>query len=219
MKKIVIIGSPGAGKSTLARQLGKLLDIKVYHLDRLFWDPGWEGKTRETRIDILQHLSGDRQWIIEGTYLKSSEPRLQAADTIVFIDTPSYRCLWRIIKRHYEFRGQSRRDIPQGCADKLTFLRMLKVLAFPFHDKRRIKQKLESYEAKEIFTLHSPKEANDFLSVHGLNIYNKQAIFALRDSKKVTKPLFPQTLNHYKKQKAPVKQPVKLVRFLSASRS
>ena len=84
MDKIVIIGSPGAGKTTLARALGPLLKVKVFHLDRLFWQRDWKGKTTETRIDILQHLVQEKQWIIEGTYLSSSEPRLDAADTIIF---------------------------------------------------------------------------------------------------------------------------------------
>src|SRR5579859_7311827 len=84
MEKIVIIGPPGAGKTTLARELGPMLNIKVYHLDRLFWECCWKAKARDTRIDILQKLVLEKQWIIEGTYLKSSEPRLEAADTINF---------------------------------------------------------------------------------------------------------------------------------------
>ncbi len=43
MKKIILIGSGGSGKSTLARQLGNKLNIKVHHLDALFWKPNWEG--------------------------------------------------------------------------------------------------------------------------------------------------------------------------------
>ena len=120
MKKIVIIGSPGAGKSTLARKLGPMLKINVIHLDRLFWECGWKAKTRETRIDILQKRIMEKQWIIEGTYLHISELHLNAADTIIFLDTSPLCCLWRLIKRHREYRRRSRRDIPDGCTDKLT---------------------------------------------------------------------------------------------------
>ena len=87
MDRIVIIGSPGAGKSTLARKLGLILQINVVHLDRVFWGPGWKEKPRDTRIDILENIVQKQQWIIEGTYLGSSEPRLKAADTIIFLDT------------------------------------------------------------------------------------------------------------------------------------
>lgn len=84
MDKIVIIGSPGAGKSTLARDLGSIIHINVVHLDRIFWEPGWKEKPRNTRIDILEEIVRKEQWIIEGTYLGSSEFRLNAADTIIF---------------------------------------------------------------------------------------------------------------------------------------
>src|SRR5690348_14491300 len=141
MEKIVVIGSPGAGKTTLAKNLGPLLKLKVYHLDRLFWQRDWKGRDRETRIDILQKIVPEKQWIIEGTYLDSSEPRLEAADTIIFLDTPPFTCLWRIITRHWRSSGSSRRDIPMGCTDKLTWPRMLKVLAFPFRDRKRLIQK------------------------------------------------------------------------------
>jgi len=114
MKKIVIIGSPGAGKSTLARKLGPMLKINVIHLDRLFWECGWKAKTRETRIDILQKRIMEKQWIIEGTYLHISELHLKAADTIIFLDTSPFCCFSRIMKRHREYRMRSLRDIPKG---------------------------------------------------------------------------------------------------------
>jgi adenylate kinase family enzyme len=82
MKKIAIIGSPGAGKSTLACQLGKSLNIEIIHLDRYFWQSGWRERPRDARIKILKDLVQKERWIIEGSYLNSSEPRLNAADTI-----------------------------------------------------------------------------------------------------------------------------------------
>src|SRR5260370_23338407 len=100
-EKIVILGSSGAGKSTLARELSRMLNIKVYHLDRLFWQRGWKGKTRDTRIDIIQDLVREQQWIIDGNYLSASELHLNAADTIIFLDISPLVCLQRIIKRHH----------------------------------------------------------------------------------------------------------------------
>ncbi len=164
MKKIVIIGSPGAGKSTLARELGPMLKIKVFHMDRFFWQRGWKGKTGDTRIDILQEIVREKQWIIEGTYLSSSEPRLNAADTIIFLDIFPLVCLQRLMKRHREYHGRSRRDIPEGCTDKLTLHRMLRVLAFPFRGRRTLKQKLRNCKSKQIIRLRSRKEVKDFLA-------------------------------------------------------
>ena len=167
MDKIAIIGSPGAGKSTLARELGPMLKIKVFHMDRFFWQRGWKGIDGDTRIDILQEIVREKQWIIEGTYLSSSEPRLNAADTIIFLDTPPFLCLQHIMKRHRDYHGCSRRDIPEGCTDKLTLHRMLKVLAFPVQGRRALEQKLRSYKSKQIILLRSAKVVKDFLAQQG----------------------------------------------------
>ncbi len=164
MEKIVILGSSGAGKSTLARELSRMLNIKVYHLDRLFWQRGWKGKTRDTRIDIIQDLVREQQWIIDGNYLSASELHLNAADTIIFLDISPLVCLQRIIKRHHEYHGCSRRDIPEGCIDNLTRFHMLKVLAFPLLGRRMVEEKLRKYDSKQIFRLRSGKEVKDFLA-------------------------------------------------------
>ncbi len=164
MEKIVIIGSPGAGKTTLARELHSVLNIKVYHLDRLFWLRGWKGIARDKRIDIMQALAQEKQWIIEGTYIGSSEPRLEAADTIIFLDIPLWVCFRRIIKRHLKFNGHNRRDLPLECTDKLTPLRMLKVLIFPLQSRKALMQKLCNYKSKQIIRLHSANEVKDFLA-------------------------------------------------------
>jgi adenylate kinase family enzyme len=162
MNKIVIIGSPGAGKSTLARKLYSILNIKVVHLDRIFWQPGWKEKPRGTRIDILQERVRIKQWIIEGTYLSSSEPRLNAADTIIFLDIAPSLCLWRIFKRHLN-HGRILRDIPEGCKDKLNLIRVLKVLVFPFRGRRTLKQKLRKFPPEKVIWLRSDKDIENFL--------------------------------------------------------
>ncbi len=164
MDKIAIIGSPGAGKSTLAYQLGKSLNIEIFHLDCYFWQPDWREKPRDTRIEILKALVRKERWIIEGTYLGSSEPRLNAADTIIFLDIPPWLCLYRIIQRHHKYKGQSRPDLPDGCSDDLNLKCVLKVLVFPFRGRRTTKQKLRIYKSKQIIRLRSCKEVEDFLA-------------------------------------------------------
>lgn len=168
MNKIAIIGSPGAGKTTLANTLHQELKIKVYHLDRLLWKTDWQSIDGPTRVDTMQDIVCEKQWIIEGTYVRSSEPRLNAADTIIFLDTHLLTCLWRIIKRHYSERGHSRRDIPEGCVDKLNLHRMVRLLVFRIQERTTLKQKLKQKRPednpKKIITLRSQKDLTDFLA-------------------------------------------------------
>lgn len=174
MRKVAIIGSPGAGKTTLAKNMNKILNIKVYHLDRLLWKTRWQSIDGPTRIDTMQSIIREKQWIIEGTYLYSSIPRLKEADTIIFLDTSFPVCLLRVINRHFRERGRSRRDIPMESSDKLTMRRMLKILFFPFTGRKILIHTLYKYGPKNIIRLRSPEEVECFLRQLKLDAYEKR---------------------------------------------
>jgi hypothetical protein len=89
---------------------------------------------------------------------------LKAADAIIFWDIPSFLCLQRVIKQHYKCKGDPRHDLKEGCEDKLTLIRIFKVLVFPFRGRRTLIQKLNNYESKQIFWLRSVQEVEDFLA-------------------------------------------------------
>src|ERR1700676_832045 len=150
MEKIVIIGSPGAGKSTFAQALGYILHIDVFHLDRYFWQPGWKEYSREARIEIEQQLiRGKDRWIIEGSYLGSSDSRLQAADTIIFLDMPPLLCLYRAVKRYITYQEYTRPDIPEGCKERLSPFYILKILVFPHRGRNLFLAKIEELHVLE----------------------------------------------------------------------
>lgn len=164
MDKIAIIGPSGAGKSTLAQQLGPILGLKVFHLDRFFWQPDWTRESSETRIDLLQSFVEENHWVIEGTYFNSSDLHLQEADTIIYLDISPFVCLRRKIRRHFEYKGRPRRDIPKGSSDKLTLPGILKIPFLPFGAKRKLEDKLRNFPAEKIIRLHSRKEVERFLA-------------------------------------------------------
>lgn len=171
MEKIVVVGSSGAGKSLFAKDLGSILKIKVSHLDRLFWQSDWEEKTNFVRKQILEDLiDEEKRWIIDGNYLRFAEIHVEAADTIIFLETPSLLCFWRLIERHRKYRKRSRDDIPEGCTDRLTLLHLLKVLIFHFQGKRTIEQTLLNYPSKRIIRLHSVQEITDFFAQQEQNV-------------------------------------------------
>ena len=163
MEKIVVIGSAGAGKSTFAQKLGSILKINVIHLDRYFWQPQWKEKPRDTRIEIQQHLVQNERWIIEGTYLSSSDSRLNAADTIIFLDMPRLLCLWRVFRRRFEYARKARPDLAEGSPEQLSIPYILKVLVFPYRGRKTLLQKFRYFAPEKIVWLHSEKEVSDFL--------------------------------------------------------
>ena len=129
MKRIVVIGSPGSGKSTLTRELAARTSIPAFHLDRLYWQPGWVphpdlGAFRDA-VDAI--VAGDR-WILDGGFFDSvGAERFARADTVVLLDAPPIVCLFRAVKRWLRYRGDVRPDLAPGCPEKfdLEFYRYI----------------------------------------------------------------------------------------------
>ena len=137
MKKILLIGSPGSGKSTFGKKLSKKLNIPLVHLDRLFWKKDWSERSREEFDESLLKELEKEAWIIDGNYSRTLETRLQHADTVVFFDYNRFLCLWRVLKRVITNYGKVRDDMGEGCRERfdLEFMRYV----YSFNDKQREK--------------------------------------------------------------------------------
>lgn len=125
MERILIIGCGGAGKSTLARQLGKKLDLPVVHLDTLFWKPGWVQESREEFDRKLSVELEKPRWILDGNFNRTMPQRMAKCDTIIYLDFPRLTCLMGVIKRIVTTYGKVRPDMGEGCPERfdLEFLR------------------------------------------------------------------------------------------------
>jgi adenylate kinase family enzyme len=130
MNRVLVIGSPGAGKSTLSHELAARTGLPLFHLDRLFWLPGWVERDRdEGRAELAQVLAGDR-WIIDGNYGSTMPMRIARADTVVWLDYSTGLCLARVFKRWWQYRGVARPDMTEGCPENLNLEFLLYVLNF-----------------------------------------------------------------------------------------
>lgn len=162
MKKIIILGSCGAGKSSLAKKLGGALNIEVIHLDQHYWKPNWERSNRpEFRKKVRKLVQGDK-WIMDGNYRNTLDIRLPAVDTVIFLNLSRFVCLYRIIKRRLK---KDRADVISGCGERVTWELLKWILfTFPQENKKEILEKLEKVKGyKKVFILKNNKDVNDFL--------------------------------------------------------
>jgi adenylate kinase family enzyme len=122
-RRIAVIGRSGAGKTTVALELGRTVGLPVVHLDRLAWEPGW--RPVEHAVFESRHaaaIAAD-SWVIDGGYLAQPgwPERVRRADVVLLVEAPLHVCLWRIVRRSLARRpGVPRPDQPDGCRDSLS---------------------------------------------------------------------------------------------------
>ncbi|MEZ5426280.1 MAG: hypothetical protein R2747_08450 [Pyrinomonadaceae bacterium] len=168
MKKILVIGSGGAGKSTFSRRLSEATGLELIHLDKIYWLPDW---TEPERADWLKLLEGELEkdaWIMDGNYGSTLEMRLKKSDAAVFLDFPRSLCVWRVFKRTLIYGGRNRPDMGSGCREKIDLEFIRWIWNFPKKDKLRVENLLNKFAEKvKIIRLRSSREAEEFLKVMG----------------------------------------------------
>jgi adenylate kinase family enzyme len=165
MKRILILGSGGAGKSTLAARLGEILKLEVIHLDSYYWKPGWIETPREEWEKVVESLTKGDSWIIDGNYSRTLEQRLKECDTVIFLDRPRWVCFWRVLKRRVKYRNRKRPDMAEGCEEKLDLEFMHWIWRYPKRTTPKISRRLkESSGIKKIIWIKSQKEEEEFLT-------------------------------------------------------
>jgi adenylate kinase family enzyme len=168
MKKVLVIGSGGAGKSTFATRLGELLGIEVIHLDQFYWRPGWVETPKSEWLETVERLVRKDSWIIDGNYSGSLETRLAACDTVIFLDIARSVCVWRLLKRVVRYRKKNRPDMAEGCEERFNLEFVRWVWNYSSRTKPKVLVRLkENAGRKRIVRLHSSSEVEKFLANSG----------------------------------------------------
>lgn len=164
MKRILIVGSGGAGKSTLAKRLGEQTKIPVVHLDFHHWHAGWVEIPKDVWRKKVEELLQTDSWIMDGNYSGTLDIMLTACDTVIFLDLPRILCLWRVLKRLVKYRNKKRPDMADGCFERFDFEFIKFVWGYPQGSKKRVIEKIELYgKQKNIIHLKSRKDVESFL--------------------------------------------------------
>jgi adenylate kinase family enzyme len=164
MKRVMVIGPGGAGKSTFSRELAERLGLPVVHLDAEYWRSGWQPTEKEEWRARMDDLTAAPAWIIDGNYGGTMDIRLERCDTVVFLDLPRAVCLWRVLKRQITFRGRSRPDMAPGCPERLTFEFVQWIWTYPERRRPAILQSLRTLAPhQQGFVLSSRRDVRRFL--------------------------------------------------------
>lgn len=156
--RIAVLGVSGSGKSTLARRLGDLLTLPVFHMDKMYWTKDWQRRypNREDFTAAVAAIANQKQWILDGMYSKMSnvEDRLEKADTIIYLDIPKWKALYRVYKRALLARPSF--DKEEGANERVRFDLWRFILRFP---AQRIRNLVLSYaNTKKVYILKNEKD-------------------------------------------------------------
>ena len=159
MKKIIVIGCPGSGKSTFSLALGEKTSIPVYHLDMMFWNEDGTTVDKETFLHRLRIVIREECFIIDGNYSSTMDERISAADSVFFLDYPVDICLSGVRERI----GKPRKDMPWTEREEDgEFIEYIK--NFERDQRPKILELLRKYSDKSITVFKSRSDADKYLN-------------------------------------------------------
>lgn len=160
MKKIIVIGSPGAGKSVFSKKLKEITKIQLYHLDMLYHKKDGTHITKEELEEKLEEIFKQDKWIIDGNYQRTIEMRLKECDTVFLLDFPTEVCIEGAESRI----GNKRDDLP-WIEEKLDDNFKQVIIDFSKEKLPKIYELLNKYKGKKnINVFYSRKEADNYIN-------------------------------------------------------
>lgn len=167
MKKVLVIGCPGSGKSVFSRELAQKTGLPLIHLDATYhqdiWDENKDVKKRQWRERIAV-LIEQEAWIMDGNYKSTLDIRVPAADTIIFLDYSRAVTLARAFRRQWQYRRKRRSDMPAEWKEHMSRDFLGFIWSYRRIERPKVLALLDKYErGREIRVLERPAEAERFL--------------------------------------------------------
>ena len=163
IRKITIVGGPGTGKTTLARNLGQKLNLPVYHLDGIDHLENWEKRPVEERDRIILEKVNEEKWVTDGTYIGTLEARVLKSDMIIFLRYSTFARVKGIFSRYFKIRGQERKEIP-GCKEQMNLEFIKFAIKWNKEKANKVNEILEKHKDKNIIILKNRRALNKWYS-------------------------------------------------------
>ena len=165
MRRVLVIGSGGSGKSTFAQRLGARTGLPVIHLDARYWRAGWEPTPPDEWQDVVRELVARDAWVMDGNYGGTLDGRLAACDTAIFLDLPRLVCLWRVVRRWARHRGGTRPDMAPGCTEQLSLEFLRWIWGYPVRQRPGVLRRLSTLSTgQRAVVLRSTADVERFLA-------------------------------------------------------
>ncbi len=163
MERILLIGCGGSGKSTMARQLGALLNLPVVHLDQIYWQPGWVHLSQEDFDLRLEEELRQERWIMDGNFDRTLPRRLDRCDTVIFLDYSRLTCLMGVLKRVLTNYGRVRPDMAAGCPEQIDLIFLKWIWDFRKQERPKVLDHLRSCTHVRVIILKNRRQGRALL--------------------------------------------------------
>jgi len=163
MKRVLVIGCSGAGKSVFSRRLADRTGLPLIHLDKEFWQPGWMPTPPDAWRRRVAALAAEPRWIMDGQFGGTLGLRLQHADTVFVFDIPRWLCLTRVLRRTLRDFGHTRSDMAPGCVERFDWAFLKYIWNYKHNQRLRHLTSLEGFGGTVII-LRRPGEVKAYLA-------------------------------------------------------
>ncbi|UUX49450.1 hypothetical protein NUH88_18865 [Nisaea acidiphila] len=167
MRRVLITGCPGAGKSTAARRLSEITGLPLIHLDLHYWKPGWVRPESAEWRETVRELTAQPSWIMDGNYGGTLDLRLAAADTLIHLDFSTFVCASRVLRRAFSGLGNVRPgEFVDGCPERLDWPFFRFVLTYRQRSRARDLERMQGFRGS-VHRFETPNQLELFLERTG----------------------------------------------------
>lgn len=158
-QRISIIGGSGTGKTTLANNLGRKLNLPVCHIDGIHHLENWKIRNKEERDQIILERIKEKRWIIDGTYSSTLKQRLEKAELVIYLDYSSMAQVKGALGRYIKNHGKEKPEIPV-CEEKMSFDFLIWVLKWRKNKRANVIQEIEKIDSSKVIVFKNRRQLN-----------------------------------------------------------